>query len=148
MKTIFILLMVLCIALPVMSQDKILFSGFNHDVTNVPVVGFGFNIPGTPLYEFAYTNIGEYGSLNAETGWMFKNDNFFISPLAGANLSWEEEATDNPLVYYLTGASGLIAGANVGKIGLWGYGKYKFDFDGDNYFQNGYTYGAGIYIKI
>ena len=153
MKKILIALVILVMTMPVMAQEKplnnMVFGGFNHDGSSVPIVGVGFSIPNTPLYEFAYTTLGVYGSLQTETGWMFDLGEIYFAPIAGPGISWQEVEPSAPNVYYLTGSSGLIAGVDfTDKVGVWAYGKYKFDFDGENYFQNGYAYGAGLFVRF
>lgn len=153
MKKFLMFLIISIMAIPVMAQEaplnNMLFGGFNHDESSVPIIGVGFSIPGTPLYEFAYTTVGVYGSLNTETGWMFDLGDSYIALIAGPGVDWQEVNPEAPMIYYLTGSGGLIGGVDfTDKLGIWGYGKYKFDFDEDNYFQNGYAYGAGLFVRF
>jgi len=121
----------------------------NYDMfaTNV---GFGKYL-GSGLYGFSYTTVGEYGSLSYELGYMLKqSEGLFVALLAGPNVDWID-VVDDPIVY-IVGAGGAVAGYTV-KTDKLSYGvhfmsKYKFSFEGDNIYQDGYYLGLGFHLGI
>ena len=113
-------------------------------------VGFGKSL-GSGLYGFSYTTIGEYGSLSYELGYMLKqSEGVFIALLAGPNVDWVD-VVDDPIVY-IVGAGGAVVGytAKTDKIsyGVHFMSKYKFSFEEDNIYQDGYYLGLGFHIGI
>ena len=103
--------------------------GLNYDEDPVFTAGVGVNIPGTKLWQITYVKVGNYSEINFETALLFGNDKYFIGPMAGPNVDWQEPNSNIETITYITGAGGLIAGIKFSQgFGLSAYGKYKFDF--------------------
>ena len=151
MKKLLTIFLVVAFAFSAQAQEppkQIFFGGVNYDETVVVSAGVAIKLAGG-LYEFTYANIGDYGSLSAELGYMFDFGKLFVAPLAGPNAEWVETSEQQPIISYIVGASGLVAGYNLSdKIGLWGYGKYKFKFVDETLFPEGYVFGAGVFVKF
>ena len=54
-----------------------------------------------------------------------------------------------PILSYIVGAAGVIGGIYFSaKVGLWGYGKYKFKLEKEILYQDGYAFGGGFYLRL
>lgn len=151
MKKLLLILLVCVLSVSVQAQEKsktVVFGGINYDETVVLSAGVAIPLMGD-LYEFTYTNIGEYGSLSAEIGYMFDFGSFYLAPLAGPTIDWMEPEEEMPMLAYIVGSSGLVFCKDFSDtFGLWGYGKYKFKFVDETMYQEGYVFGVGLFIKI
>lgn len=124
------------------------FAGIRYDDGVVASYGVGTHLTGN-LGLFSYLDYGRYGAINTELSYMFKTpvSGLYLGLIAGPNVSWTDPQGDP--VTYLVGASGFVAAYDLTtKIGAWGYGKYKFAFDNNSYFQNGSNFGAGLFYRF
>ena len=73
-----------------------------------------------------------------------------VGILAGPDADWIGEVNDDrPLVSYLVGSGGWMASLRISeKIGAWGALKYKFKFDNNQLYRNGYIFGAGVFMGL
>lgn len=150
MKRILIILIVLALSLPVFAQEKedIFFGGVNKIDEVTMIIGVGIPL-GSNLWSFNYATIGEYGSISTELGYMLGGEGFYVAPLAGFNADWFEFEEDEPIMTYIVGAGGLVAGLDfTDRLGLWAYGKYKFKLEKEIMYQDGYAWGGGLFLRF
>jgi hypothetical protein len=131
------------------APDNLIFMGVRYgDIPKLPLVsiGYGGNITGN-LWNFTYTDVGNYQSLNTELAFMKKFGKLSIGPLAGPNADWQ--TSDNADgISYLVGAAGLLTAYDFKEFGVWGYIKYKFTLSDDNLYKDGYVGGIGIFHRF
>ena len=156
LKLLLFIMLLLFIAMPLsisfaQEPGTVFFGGINYDEAAVVVTGVGFNIPGTGLWNWSYSNFGAYSSINNEVSYLVRFDKLYIGPIIGPNIDWQEPAEDVGIITYLSGAAGLMGGVSfTEKFGIWAYGKYKFDFkeEDQSMYIDGYAVGGGLFIKF
>lgn len=153
MKKLLTTLLLVLLVTPLMAQtvsvyDNLIFGGASYDETVTFQIGAGFPL-GNGIYEFNYVNVGDYGSLSTEVGVIFGSHKFYVIPLAGPEVNWLENTAQDPIVAYLVGSAGAIAGLDFSKrLGGYAVGKYKFKLENDILFQDGSIFSLGLYYRF
>ncbi len=129
--------------------DKFLFAGVRYD--NKALITFGSCLPlGGGFYNFSYTDVGTAKSAaNVDFAYLFKiKTAFYLGPVAGPGMDWENHG-EGDLVAYFVGASGLTTAiAFTSNLGIAAMAKYKFSYEGDNKYVDGWTAGIVFWLKI
>lgn len=109
----------------------------------------GMDFLGGHLWGFGKGSISAESWLHGEAALLFSvKDKFYIGPLAGPNVDWINSPPSSGLAY-LSGAGGVLAGYDVTiKSGLWACAKYKYTFEAENMFRDGWMVGAGGYVRF
>ena len=118
-------------------------------------VGFGFGrdigegLWGGNIWTFGNASVGAESSLNGEVALLFTvKDKFYIGPVAGPNVDWVNDPPTSGLAY-LSGAGGGLLGYDISeKTGLWLVGKFKYTFEADNMYRDGWVVGAGGFWRF
>lgn len=93
------------------------------------------------LWLLSRTNIGEYGSLSTDVGYFITpGESLRLGLIAGPNVDWVPQEAANP-ISYVVGASGFVLGYAPSNVGFWLGAKYKFSFESDTYYQDGWQTG-------
>lgn len=96
------------------------------------------------LWALARTQVGQYGSLETDLGYFVTSGGALrFGLIAGPNVDWVTQEDADP-ISYIVGASGFAAGYAPKKVGIWFTAKYKFAFDGDSYYQDGWQGGLWL----
>jgi len=156
MKKLLLLLLALTV-IPVSvswSQDggTTLFTGFRYDDGLLLSVGSAQEL-GLGLYVFEYCDVGVYGSLSTELAYLCKVPSVSglkLGVLAGPNSDWiGEQGDDQSPINYIVGSGGVIGAYSfTDKFGAWAFYKYKFALDNNDFYQNGYIFGAGVFMGL
>lgn len=162
-KYVFILIMVLSVtAFGQEVTNNIGFAGGRYDSDDGVIfnLGYGKRISG-PLFTAGYLDIGLNKNIGAEafvtTSLSFINDNPIFSNigiglLAGPGVDWTGETSDNEEINfttYIMGAAGGMVYYNITpQFGIFGFGKYKFDFEGENNYVDGWIAGGNLFIRF
>ncbi len=159
-KFIIAILAVVMLSGACIAQDvtkNIVFMGGRYD--KVPVLSFGYATPiDGNLWSFSYVDAGQFQALNTEVAYLFSIDKtvwiidkIYIGPIAGPNAEWYGANTDDnvPTINYIVGAAGGLLALDISPtIGAWGYGKYKFTFQEDNMYKDGFAVGLGLFYRF
>jgi len=124
------------------ADDGVRFSlGYAHDL------GVGFK--GGHVWLMTGTNVGSESSWDiAEVALLFSSGDFYFGPVAGPNVDWVDAPPADALAY-LSGAGGGLLGVDVwDTYGLWAYGKFKYTFEADNLYRDGWAVGGGLYVRF
>lgn len=153
MKIVIALALLLAMAAPIAAQPSPGAIGFIAvrkteavDTTSgtLASVGLGFRFSdSSKMWGFAYTDVGQYGSLSVEFAYMITmSSKWSLGPLAGPGVTWSDD--EDPLAY-LTGAAGLLTSYDVATTtGVAIYGKYLFVGE----VQKGWTAGGVLYKRF
>ncbi len=165
-KIVFILTLILSVGLIAEAQtsyNNIGFLGgrYESDQKVIVNVGYGINISGS-IWGFSYLDIGLDKDLGAEVG-VFTTlkfidseslifSNIGIGLLAGPGFDWianyNEDGNIN-FTDYIRGAGGAILYYDItSRFGLSSFAKYKFSFEGDNQYVDGWIVGANGYVRF
>ena len=147
-----ILLVLLLLATPALAQDSpVAFFGGKYDNGPYTVTGVGIYL-GKGLWSFSATDFGDEKNVYTEVAYLYKLPFYpkvAIGPVAGPNAQWEEtyDEDDVPTLSRITGlAGGLVTYSLYDEVGLWGFYKYKFAFEGT--FKDRSIVAVGVYFAI
>lgn len=101
---------------------------------------------GDGLWTIPFVDVGHYGTLGGEVAKIWElSPAFSAGLLAGPAVDWIETGPSTDPLVYLTGAGGALATWRFS--GEWyavGWMKYKFSFEQENLYQNGWQAGIGL----
>jgi hypothetical protein len=166
-RLLLIMAIILLISVPqVMAFSNALFVGgrYRSDSGFVTTVGFAKAL-GDGFWNFSYVDAsGPYKSLATEFGYGILipkcANRLTVGVLAGPNSDWAHTTDTITYVSYLLGAAGFWVNwdtgpvsnglKTIGTLGVWGYGKYKFNMDpqSETLIQKGWIVGIGGYYKF
>ena len=75
-------------------------------------------------------------------------DKLHFGPVAGPNVDWVDAPPADGLAYLSGAGGGLVCYDLWADGGLWGYGKFKYTFEADNLYRDGWATGGGLYIRF
>ena len=161
-----VLMLLLIGVVNVKARDNALFAGgrYRSDSGFVTSIGFAKSL-GSGFWNFTYADFNSsYKSLSTEFGYGVyvpgTKEKFVVGILAGPNSDWAITSDTLTYIDYLLGAGGFWVNwdmskltngiTNMATIGVWGYGKYKFNIDpnADNLIKKGWVLGLGLYYKF
>ena len=151
-KTLLILTAILALALPVAQAQETQPTGYfivggQYDNDE----GLSFDIGGgkslaQDVYGLAQVCVGDEASLDPALAWFLVNKpKWKFAVLAGPGASWV--GANDPLTY-ITGAGGAVAGYMPKSIGIFASARWKFDFDGSEYYRDGWRLWGGVAVKL
>jgi len=147
MKAISILL-VLLLATGVTAQDEQVntaaFAGgqYDNDEGWSVTYGSGYRLSG-PLWTITRLTAGSFSAVEVDIAAVTGLGDFMLGVVGGPNVDW---SGGEDVVTYLVGGVGGIAGWEHVPSGLsivFG-AKYKFSFEGDNYYKDGWQTGLWL----
>ena len=111
-------------------------------------LGVGFK--GGHFWVLTGTNVGAESSWDiAEISLLFTAfDKLHFGPVAGPNVDWVDAPPADGLAYLSGAGGGLVCYDLWADGGLWGYGKFKYTFEADNLYRDGWATGGGLYIRF
>jgi hypothetical protein len=117
--------------------------------------GYAFKIG--PLWSYNTVEIGaeRYGAVSTEIGFpisiMATPSGFTLSGvlLAGPNADWVGVSDSLGYINYLVGAAGgLLNGEWPNGVGISLGGKYKFRFEEETLYQDGFVFGLNLFKRF
>ena len=125
------------------APNSYIFGGGEYDSGEkvfTTTVGGATRIAGN-FWALSRTQIGQYGSLETDLGYFISpGSSLRIGLIAGPNVDWMPQEDASP-IGYIVGASGFVVGYAPEKVGIWLSSKYKFAFENDSFYQDGWQVG-------
>ncbi len=138
-----LIVLLLCAVSP-KAQESVAFGGGYYDNS----AGFGMlygvsTYVGEGIWFIPRFSVGGTASFEPDLGYFVNHKNWRLGLIAAPNVEW---VGGEDFVTYITGASGIVGGYLDGEdgFGLLGSAKYKFAWDEDNLYKDGWE--VGVYL--
>lgn len=152
MKLLSSVLLVLLLASAAIADDisSFVFAGVEYDSDArgfTSTIGAGTRVAGG-LWNVSRTVIGRYGSLEPDLVYFVgvpQVDHLYLGLVAGPNMDWYDQPGDGiDPTFYIAGASGLLLNYRPDGWGITIGAKYKFAFDTDSFYPDGWQGGVWV----
>lgn len=124
--------------------------GVRYDEAAIATVGVVWPV-GQGFYVANYGDVGgDGGVMNSEGFFLFERGKIFFGPIVGASFDVENIPNDgvDPVTYFVGGA-GLVGGFSFSdEFTVWGAAKYRYSYQKDDAYTDGYIYGLGVLFNL